>query len=107
MSSHLVILQIYNWCLGKEWANMLCPCGAKNFDKRFLQEHPIPTSNLTNFASYSKKSVLRNKSEAIAIFLGEMADNEYILQDRHVHRNVDVEGTHQEKNIIEQIRSHS
>ena len=32
--------------------------------------------------------------------LGEMADNEYIVQGRHIHRNVDKEGTQQEENII-------
>ena len=32
--------------------------------------------------------------------LGEMADNEYILQGRHIHRHVDVEGTHQEEDIV-------
>jgi CRISPR-associated exonuclease Cas4 len=32
--------------------------------------------------------------------LGEMADNEYIVQGRHIHRNVDNEGTHQEENTI-------
>ncbi len=32
--------------------------------------------------------------------LGEMADNEYILQGRHIHRNVDTEGTHLEEDII-------
>ena len=32
--------------------------------------------------------------------LGEMADNEYILQGRHIHRNVDVEGTHKQDNTI-------
>ena len=32
--------------------------------------------------------------------LGEMADNEYILQGRHIHRNVDTEGTHQEEDTI-------
>jgi CRISPR-associated exonuclease Cas4 len=32
--------------------------------------------------------------------LGEMADNEYILQGRHIHRNVDTEGTHQAEDTI-------
>lgn len=29
-----------------------------------------------------------------------MADNEYILQGRHIHRNVDTKGTHQEEDTI-------
>ena len=32
--------------------------------------------------------------------LGEMADNEYILQGRYLHRNVDIEGTHNEEGIL-------
>ena len=32
--------------------------------------------------------------------LGEMADNEYILQGRYLHRNVDIEGTYQDEAIL-------
>lgn len=32
--------------------------------------------------------------------LGEMADNEYILQGRHIHRHVDIEGTQQDEDKI-------